>query len=276
MRNQLIIYSKNRACQLHLLLESIEKNSNDIFDAIFVIHTYTTKEYLDGYSKLIQRFPNVAFIVEDDFYANTMDRVNDNFQYTTFMVDDIVFYKKLETTMDDIISVFGVSEKPISCFSLRLGMNCNYSHPANLNYTIGEYEKINDFNIVNVNEQKGDFAYPLSVDGHIFKTEFIKKCLDKIGWFNNPNILESKLQSLMGEINNGMVFLDESVIVGVPVNIVNNTHKNRQGLQFYFSENDLNINYNNNEVIDIESMDFNNINGPHKEIEYKFKEYIHV
>jgi hypothetical protein len=84
MENQLIIFSKNRACQLHLLLESIEKNSNNIFDAIFIIFTYTNKDYFEGYNKLILRFPNVSFIVEDDFYNNTMDRVNVEFEYTTF------------------------------------------------------------------------------------------------------------------------------------------------------------------------------------------------
>jgi hypothetical protein len=77
----------------------------------------------------------------------------------------------------------------------------------------------------------------------------------------------------MGMINPNMVFLDESVIVGVPVNLVNDTHKNRQGIRFPFSENDLNIRYKNNEVIDYISMDFSNINGPHKEIEYKLKKY---
>ena len=273
MRNQLIIFSKNRSCQLHLLLESIEKNSNNIFDVIFVIYTYTTKEYFEGYDKLILRFPNVSFIVEDDFYNNTMDSVNSGFEYTTFMVDDMIFYKKLESTMEDIKGVFDISEKPISCFSLRLGMNCNYSHPANLSYKLGNHEKIGNFNIVNVREQKGDFAYPLSVDGHIFKTDFIKKCLHKIGRFSNPNVLESRLQNLMGEINPNMVFLDESVIVGVPVNLVNDTHKNRQGIMFPFSENDLNIRYNNGETVDMTMMNFNNINGPHKEIEYKFKKY---
>jgi hypothetical protein len=274
MRNQLIIFSKNRACQLHLLLESIEKNSNNIFDAIFVIHTYTTKEYFDGYRKLTQRFPNVSFIVEDDFYKDTMSNIKPQFDYTTFMVDDIIFYKKLDYTQEEILSVFDDTEKPISCFSLRLGLNCNYSHPANLPYQIKEYEETPKFITVNVKEQTGDFAYPLSVDGHIFKTEFIIKYFQMLGGFNNPNILESKMQMLSSVIYDNMSFLKGSVIVGVPVNIVNNTHKNRQGLEFYFSENTLNIKYNNNEVVDTESMNFNGINGPHKEIEYKFKEYV--
>jgi hypothetical protein len=276
MKNQLFIFSKNRACQLHLLLESIEKNSNNIFDSIIVIYTFSNKDYFNGYQKLISRFPGVSFIVEDNFHTTTINNINSLFEFTTFMVDDNVFYKKIDLTQEKILSVFDNREKPISCFSLRLGLNCNYSHPGNLSYKLGNHEKIGNFNYVNIREQKGDFAYPLSVDGHIFKTDFIKKCLHKIGHFSNPNVLESKLQNLMGEINPNMVFLDESVIVGVPVNIVNDTHKNRQGIRFPFSENDLNIRYNNNEVIDYITMDFNNINGPHKEIEYKFKEFIHV
>lgn len=274
MKNQLIIFSKNRSCQLHLLLESISKNSNNLFDYISVIYKFTDDEYRKGYKKIQNHFPTINFILEGTFYEDTIEAINIEFEYTTFMVDDMVFYKKIESTMEDIKGVFDIPEKPISCFSLRLGMNCNYSHPANLSYELGDHEKIGNFNLVNVMYQKGDFAYPLSVDGHIFKTDFIKKCLHKIGRFSNPNVLESKLQNLMGEINPNMVFLDESVIVGVPVNLVNDTHKNRQGIMFPFSENDLNIRYNNGETIDMGLMNFNNINGPHKEIEYKFKKYV--
>jgi hypothetical protein len=56
MKSQLIIFSKNRSCQLHLLLESLEKNSKDLFDSIFVIYTYTEKDYFDGYNKIIESF----------------------------------------------------------------------------------------------------------------------------------------------------------------------------------------------------------------------------
>jgi hypothetical protein len=68
-----------------------------------------------------------------------------------------------------------------------------------------------------------------------------------------------------------MCFLKESVLVGIPNNIVNNTHNNRRGLKFYFPEKELNIKYNNGETINLESLDFSNINGPHKEIMYVFK-----
>jgi len=271
MKNQLIIFSKNRASQLHLLLESIEKNSKDLFDSIFVIHTYTDKDYFDGYSKTIKRFSNVSFIVEDNFFKDTMRLINGNgFEYSTFMVDDNVFYRKLPIDREKIFNLFKNHNNPISCFSLRLGLNCNYSHPANLSYTIGDYKNVSDFIKVDVSKQKVDFAYPLSVDGHIFKNDFIKSCLSSIGLFTNPNTLESKLQYLLHRINKNMCFFKESVLVGIPNNIVNNTHNNRRGLKFYFSEKELNIKYNNDEVINLEKMDFSNVNGPHKEIQYKF------
>jgi hypothetical protein len=272
MRNQLIIFSKNRACQLHLLLESIEKNSKDLFDKIFVIYTYTDKEYFDGYSKLIERFPNIDFIVEVNFFGDTMRIINmGSFEYTTFMVDDNVFYRELPINKEKIFNLFNDQNNPISCFSLRLGLNCNYSHPANLSYTIGNYETVGDFIKINISEQKVDFAYPLSVDGHIFKTNFIKSCLSSVGLFTNPNTLESKLQYLLNRIDKNMCFLKESVLVGIPNNIVNNTHNNRRGLKFYYSEKELNDKYNNSETINLEILDFSNINGPHKEIEYKLK-----
>ena len=273
MKNQLIIFSKNRSCQLHLLLESLEKNSKDLFDVIFVIYTYTEKDYFDGYNKIIEKFPKVSFIVENNFFKDTMKLVSDSsFEYTTFMVDDNVFYRELPINREEIFNLFKNQNKPISCFSLRLGLNSNYSHPANLSYSIGNYETVGDFIKVNIGEQKADFAYPLSVDGHVFKTDFIKNCLNNVGFFTNPNTLESKLQYLLNRIDKNMCFLKESVLVGIPNNIVNNTHNNRNGLKFYFSEKELNIRYNNGETIDMDQMDYSDINGPHKEIEYKFYE----
>ena len=73
MRNQLIIFSKNRASQLHLLLESLEKNSNLLFDSIKVIYIHTNEEYGKGYQKLINVFNSVNFILENNFSVDTLE-----------------------------------------------------------------------------------------------------------------------------------------------------------------------------------------------------------
>ena len=200
MKNQLIIFSKNRSCQLHLLLESISKNSNNLFDYISVIYKFTDDEYRKGYKKIQNHFPTINFILEGTFYEDTIEAIKVDCEFTTFMVDDIIFYRKLNTSKEKIYSMFDIN-KPISCFSLRLGLNSNYSHPANMSYELGKHEKLGEFIKVNIREQKGDLTYPLSVDGHIFKTDLIKESLKNIGKFNNPNIFESNLQSLLPKIN---------------------------------------------------------------------------
>lgn len=280
MYNELIIFSKNRACQLHLLLESIKLNSNNIFDSINVLYK-ADDNYVSGYDKLInnEKFKNINFIKETNFREDVLKLINNTYvdsitydysnNYITFLVDDAIIYDKITISKEKILE----AKKPnFCCFSLRLGLNCNYSHPANINYTIKNYEKWqDDFILISHSEQSpGDFNYPLSTDGHIYHQQAILYWLSKIN-FNNPNTLEANLQYFSNETPRIIVFFKESKIVSVPVNLVNDTFKNRHGLQYYISEEELNEKYLNGYTIDINQLDFNKINGPHKEIEYKFK-----
>lgn len=268
MKNQLIILSKNRASQLHLLLESIEKNSNSLFDTIEVVYLFTNKDYEDGYDKLIDSFKNVEFTMETNFHKNILDSIDSNLPYTTFMVDDDVLYRPILSTQEEIL---GEVTDDVCCFSLRLGLNCTYSHPANLHYEINRPEVYNEFVTVNFRDQQVDFGYPLSVDGHIFKTKLIKNILINMGNFMNPTFLEGGLQRFLGDVPPKMVFFKTSCLVGVPVNRVSETHPNRNGVVFSFPVEELNSKYLNNKIIDFDSMDFNGIDGPHKEIEYIVK-----
>ena len=273
MDNQLIIFSKNRACQLHLLLESIYECSFDMFDSITVLYK-ADGEYQVGYDLLIERFCGwVNFKKEETFVVDTLALISDDYEYTTFLVDDVVFFEKIDTNLEDVINY--TNDKLALCFSLRIGLNSTYSHPANMHYKIGDHEVNGDLMNLNFNLQKGDLGYPLSVDGHIFKTSTIKRLISKTA-FNNPNTLEANLQQYMrfGLPSNIMCSFAQSKMVSVPVNLVNNTYNNRHGIEFYISEKELNVSYLNNNVISYSDLDFSGINGPHKELEYKFKEYV--
>lgn len=271
MNNQLIIFSKNRACQLQLLLDSLNERSKDIFDTISVIYKADGK-YIDGYNLLKERFSktSIVFKEESNFRNDTIRLINDNYKYTTFLVDDIVFFENNDTQFSEIENF--MMDKKLLCFSLRLGLNSKYSHPANQHYEIGEYESNGNFISFDFTKQIGDLGYPLSVDGHIFNTDEIKDMVTKT-MFTNPNTLEANLQQYIriGLPSNMIGSFTNSKLVGVPVNLVNETFKNRHGLEHYISEEELNNRYLNGEIIDLSSMDFSNINGPHKEIKYEFK-----
>ncbi len=269
-KNQLIIFSKNRACQLNLLLDSIKNNAEMLFDKIHVLYKSENDEYSAGYDKVMNNHKGVYFLKENNFRKDLFKLIDDDIESTTFMVDDAVIFKQILTRKIDII-------KPVIedfiIFSLRLGTNCNYSHPANLHYNLGEHEINGEYLIFDYTKQQvGDFRYPLSTDGHIYNTKLIKDLLIEIP-FVNPNTLEAYLQRfvLTNSIPKTIMCFRESKLVSIPVNLVNDTFKNRHGLQFGISEKELNDKFLNNETIDLNSMDFSEVNGPHKEIKYIFK-----
>lgn len=268
-KNQLIIFSKNRACQLNLLLDSIKENIVDLFDIIHVLY-YSDSDYIRSYEKLKEKYIEINFFNENNFRIDLINLIDDEIGSTTFMVDDAVIFKKINNKKIDIIKSV-IDEYYI--FSLRLGKNCVYSHPANLHYKLGEHYVDNEFIIFDYTKQEiGDFKYPLSTDGHIFNTKLIKNML-KIINFNNPNTLESNLQNFVNThfVPKIIKCFIESKLVSIPVNLVNTTFNNRHGLEYGISEKELNEKYLSGQIIDLNSMDFTNINGPHKEIMYKFK-----
>jgi hypothetical protein len=269
-KNQLIIFSKNRACQLNLLLDSIKENSPLLFDKISVLYKYDNEEYFYGYKKLFEKYPSIEFVNEKNFRNETIRLIDDNIEVTTFMVDDAVIFKKIMARKIDIIKPV-VEENFI--FSLRLGLNCVYSHPANLEYVLGEHEIKGEYIVFDYTKQQiGDFKYPLSTDGHIFNTHTIKELLIEID-FHNPNTLESNLQRFVNSysIPKMIKCFIESKLVSIPVNLVNNTFNNRHGLKFGIHEKELNDKFISGETIDLNAMDFSGVNGPHKEIKYEFK-----
>lgn len=270
MKNQLIIFSKNRASQLNLLLDSIHKNANNIFDKINVIYK-ADGDFQKAYDILSESQTSINFIKETNFQKDTISAIDEQYKYTTFLVDDDVFYDNVNTNIDDIISILNNTKS--LCFSFRLGLNSTYCHPANLHYKIGEYIEIGDYICFNYDKQKGDLAYPLSVDGHIFRTDEIKNLIINIS-FVNPNTLEARLQHYHNTPKLSSSFMcsfNKSKLVGVPVNLVNDTYKNRHGLTHFISETELNKRYLNGERISLEDIDFGEVNGPHKEVKYEFK-----
>ena len=266
--NNLIIFSKNRACQLNLLLNSIDKNANNFFNNITVLYK-SDSEFISGYEQLKQQHNNICFRPEKNFSNDLLSLIDTYYVTTTLLVDDAVIYNNISQYKSLIET--SINEEVI-CFSLRLGMNCNYSHPANLTYNLGEYKDIGDIIEFDYTKQTGDFNYPLSTDGHIFETKLLLGLLNEIT-FHNPNTLEANLQIFKNsdKLPKKVLCFKESKLVSIPVNLVNDTFNNRNGLEFYMSEKELNEKYLNGDIIDLDSLNFTGINGPHKEIKYEFK-----
>jgi hypothetical protein len=263
-----IIFSKDRASQLHLLLNSLFKNAPYLFN-INVLYTYSNEEFEKGYELLKDicktNLWNVNFVKESNFKEDLMTLIKSDYKYTTFFTDDDVLFKEIDyETIDN-----SMQKDDIFCFSLRLGKNTIYCYSENQKNQIVISEE-ND-RTISWDWQKSwyDFGYPLSVDGHVFRTKEIIK-LSKSLNFKSPNTYEGSLQIYETFPRNLMESYKESKLVGVPVNIVNDSHPNLNAQKFVFTAKELNEKFLMGTKVCLEGIDFSNIIGAHQELEYKF------
>lgn len=267
------IFSKDRALQLKLLLTTIEKFAPGIFE-INVIYKSSDDFYQEGYDKLIFEcnnesigLKNINWLKEDKFKEQVLSCFNENKLSCFFTDDDLFFDTILEQEITDLIN----SDPDIFCFSLRLGKNVNHCYTLNCpNVLIPLSENQNSI-VWDWTKHYADFGYPLSVDGHIFKTNDLKKLISKIN-FNNPNTLEIALQIFDNYPKSKMVSYLHSKLVNSPTNMVQNVIENRSGELFGHDTKYLNDLYLDEYIINTSHIDFNSINSCHQELEFTFSE----
>ena len=260
------IFSFDRAIQLHLLLESIEKNAKGIFN-INVLYKCSSEEFKKSYDLLKDRFKEINWVEETNFKEQTLKLMETDLPYTCFFTDDDIIYNVIDEKFVECLN-----DNDVFCFSLRLGFNVNHCYTMKCENVLVPDKQDEKYVWWNWAKSYADFGYPLSVDGHIFRTKEIKKLIKATSFFN-PNTLEGNLQVFDNYPKEIMVAYKTSVLVNSPNNIVNQTHPNRKGEKFNFSTKELNDKYLNNEIIDYNSIDFSNIIGCHQELELKFKKY---
>ena len=118
-----IIFSRDRAPQLHLLLNSLSKNF--FLSGTNVIYKYTDEEHKLGYEMAKKSFPGydgVNWVREEDFQKDTLATVDKSENLVCFFTDDDIFYRPLHVDVDDIKELFDSVEN-IGCLSFRLGEN---------------------------------------------------------------------------------------------------------------------------------------------------------
>lgn len=257
-----IIFSKDRASQLLLLLESIDKHAKGLFN-INVLYKSSNDKFEEGYSIVKTAYPNINWLCEtSDFKSNVLSLFNDS-KYTCFFTDDDVFYQDVSEEMLSKI------DEDVFCFSMRLGKNTKKCYTMNATNVLITDKEEDGYIYWNWSKHYLDLGYPLSVDGHIFRTNEIKKMINKTS-FHNPNTLEGHLQMFDSLPREKMCAYETSRIVGVPNNRVNDTHPNLHSQEHGMSVDVLNNKLIAGNKIDISKLDFSNIIGCHQEIEYKF------
>ena len=227
-----VIFSKDRAMQLHALLCSFLENIQPTPKTYILYHT-SSLYHQESYNDLINFFSGtpIHFIKQQGDITFKQDLVEILSTIRTdkifFLVDDILVIEK--TKLDPFLKLDTNTFIP----SLRMGKNLShcYTVQKKQHLPIWLTEKQPDTNMLVWKWSQGehDWGYPLSVDGHIFQKEEIEIII-KHADFSAPNSLEDALQIYKSIfIERYGVCYKKSKIINIPYNKVQNENKNISG-----------------------------------------------
>lgn len=271
---QAIIISKDRACQLDALLQSIQRFTPNLF-RIRVNFVYSNKDYLEGYERLIRKHPDVDFWLERSLKNDFVDAIERSpSNIFTIFTDDCLFFRPVQASAKDIQELFNF-DRTLFCFSFRLGLNTVIQDYATgrLQPPLTDTFSFRQFIGWDWRRRSptDNYGYPIHMDGATYVRDDIlpaTKALD----FSTFRSWEGTLaidgrrqfehQPLMASFEN-------SVLVNIPTNGVQ-VPPIPCGTKYPISCNELNERFLAGEVIDFDRMDFREIRGAHQELELKF------
>ncbi len=179
-----IIFSKNRACQLELLLRSLSMPA-------VVLYRYDD-EFKAGYDKLIKMYPSVRFVLELDFKKQLLEIINEGGEYIMFLVDDDIMIEPFHENCSEF-SEFKINSD-ILCLSLRMSPDYLYKGLPILKDNKWEWRTYRRGG-QEYNYYLRNWGYPMSVGSHIFRREDILPVIISTKEIKTPNYLEGALNA---------------------------------------------------------------------------------
>jgi hypothetical protein len=254
-----VVFSKDRALQLDACLRSIERFAP--YDGpIAVLYATSDDQFEQGYREL--ELPDrVTLRRESDFDRDVRQLLADADEHVVFHTDDDVFFREASPLVQ--------LSPELACFSLRLGVNTTHSYPRDRRQALPAFASGGGFLVWEWARADGDFGYPMSLDGHIFRTALVRRLLER-ATFKNPNALEEELALRRHHAPRLMASYAESCLVSLPLNVVTSSHQNRFAADAALSPASLNERFLAGERIDLDAMDFTAVRGAHQVVELAF------
>tara|TARA_R110002110_G_scaffold201091_4_gene411974 strand:+ start:3830 stop:4714 length:885 start_codon:yes stop_codon:yes gene_type:complete len=281
-----IILSKDKASQLHLLLESLQKNSGNLFE-IKVIYEATNQMFEDGYNKTKEEFFHkdrygLNFPIKwfkrkhENLSLDILENLSFNRDLTCVFNDENIMFGR-PPSYKNIVELFRTNA--IAALSLRLGNNTVIQNPYDSNnYFINKPEDgkftLDNFMVWDASLVKPftNFAMPFSDNGHVYTTKLIDFILTRTS-INNAESFEKNLQdnlymgAFSGFIPPEMSCLEYSVVIrNSPKKI-----SDEKPSDFGTSDFGLNDRYLSDSRIDYDFFDFKHISKPYEEFITRFK-----
>jgi hypothetical protein len=192
MKNKtvMIVFSKNRALQLDLCLNSFYNCCLDNLKTIDIKIIYKVDiRHQNSYSDVQFEHMHNDFISETYFKNDVIDSLID-YRDVLFACDDTIFVNSFK--LKDIIKALDSNPSALG-FSFRLGENTQYCYPLDALQVVPKFEKVNSqFRMFNWYSSTYDFRYPLELSSSLYKVYDLLNIMTS-NTFSNPNDLESLL-----------------------------------------------------------------------------------
>lgn len=275
MKIKTIIFSKDRPAQLHLLLHSLIKYDTDVEElfAPMVLYTASNDKFMAGYEKVQKSLSAMytEWYLEKDFRTDLLQLLDKADDCVMFLVDDMIMMRELGFNWTEAVNF--VSQFNVACLTLRLGLNTTWQYQTDqptimpsLSFPRGPFFVWNRHTVPLFQ----NFNYPLSTDGHIFKTDLITLLIRQTH-FTTPNSLEANLQDYVRTMPSLMGCLENSIFVNNVINRVQDAYPNKTGVEISITPEELNKNYLEGQQLDLDRMNFDKVKGCHQELEVYWK-----
>ena len=225
-----VIFSKNRAMQLDLLLRTLFFCCEDILKLSDINVLYLAEgDHKESYEILKKDYPQVNFVEEKSFKEDLLSFLPHKTSIL-FLCDDSVATEKfsLEKVLEDLNS----SEDNIG-FSLRLGRNTTKCFPyGDANQNIPEMTLVHD-NVYTYQWKPAelDYGYPFEISSSVFRMDAVLSMLDSME-YSNPNTLEASMVTNTDyfAIDKSLLLcFEKSVLFSNAINRVQTYNQNRAG-----------------------------------------------
>jgi hypothetical protein len=232
-----LIFSKDRACQLELLLRSINDNFNGLNCQILTLGS--NDKFQHGYNIVRSKYPQHKWFKQNSLAEDIKNIIRTfSSKYCLCLVDDEV-----------VISDYDIKEgfelldirNDLHTVSLRLHPSCNYCYTANMYDKIPKYEKVGNLNLWRWADQNPahDLGYPSCINSHIYRTEEFKDYVCEKLKFYNVNNLEGIFNLQRKHFRPYMACFDKPKTINIANNLTQSGN-NRYGKNSMFTLENLN------------------------------------
>jgi len=266
-----IIYTKDRACQLNLLLRSIRDKFLNV-GTVYIIYDHSTEEYAKGYERALMREQydlSMVSMREGNFQQDTTNII-ENMQTPHFLglCDDDCFIKEVDCS--DIIH--RLSEPGTSAVSLKGGLNIIGNYPGRLAslpgfLSVDPYLKWN-WREYSTEKPDIDWGYPTCVNSYIFDRHYFLGLIRHFAFQYPPN-LEGGLNTVRHLFKPIMYSFKESVLLNIVANRIQTLSPNPFATTHHYGIEEL-----NNRFLDGERISTDNLYGTLMEMGNEEREFI--